>query len=53
MSKRDHADLLKLYDATAAWLRDCFWKGDAKSVKNAESKLRELDVLLATEFKEA
>ena len=53
MSKGDYEDLLKLYDAIAAWLRDCTRQSNVVSVKNAESKLKELDVLLATEFKEA
>jgi hypothetical protein len=46
MSK-DHEDLLKMYDATAAWLHDCIRKNNIVSVKHAESKLRELDVELA------
>jgi hypothetical protein len=53
MSKGDTADIQRLYDATSAWLRDCTRQSNIVSVKHAESKLRELDVLLATEFKEA
>jgi hypothetical protein len=43
MSKGDHEDLLKLYDATVVWLRDCSRKGDVLGVKHAENRLKEID----------
>jgi len=37
----------RTYDSFAAYLRDCIWKVDRLGAKNAEVKLRELDVELA------
>ena len=51
--ENDLYEIQKTYDATAAWLRDCCRKGDGEGVKHAESRLRELDVLLAKQFGEA
>jgi hypothetical protein len=47
MSKGDHEDLLKLYDATAVWLRDCSRKGDISGIKHAEARLKEIEIELA------
>ena len=43
MSKGDNADILRLYDATSAWLRDVTRRGDVLGVQNAESKLKQLE----------
>jgi hypothetical protein len=46
MSKGDLADIQKLYDATAIWLRDCCRKGDVLGVKHAEARLKKLEPIL-------
>ena len=47
MSKGDFEDLKKLYDATAAWLRDCCRRGDKAGVHHAEERLKARDSELA------
>jgi hypothetical protein len=53
MSKGDNADIQRMYDATAVWLRDCTRRGDVPGVQNAEAKLKELDAVLTAKFGEA
>ena len=47
MSKGDHENIMKLYDATAVWLRDCCRKGDVLGVKHAEARLKDIEIELA------
>jgi hypothetical protein len=49
----DLLEVQQIYDAIAAWLRDCVWKSTVLSMKHAEAKLKMLDVLLAEKFGEA
>jgi hypothetical protein len=53
MSKEDKSDLLRLYDATAAWLRDCSRKGDAAGTQKATSELKGLDTVWFVQYEEA
>lgn len=47
MSKGDFEDVQRFYDAAASWLRDSCRKGDKLGIAHAESRLKELDAVMA------
>ena len=44
---KEQLEFQKTYDAVAAWLRDCVWRGDKIGAAHAEVRLKALEVELA------